>query len=57
MQEVLSYLDHWKSSVEKRKGPFTPAERKQMMLSDVTQNGIRITGTLANIAILSTSFI
>lgn len=45
MKTVLVYLDHWKLTVQKRAGPFTPAERKQMMLSDITQNGMRITGT------------
>lgn len=31
-------------SVEKRTGPFTRADCKQMMLSDITQNGMKITG-------------
>ena len=44
MQEVLDYLNHWKKSVEKRKGPFSATDKKQMMLSDITQNGIRLTG-------------
>jgi len=44
MKVLLLYLDYWKNSVNKRKGPFSAAERKQMMLSKVTQNGIRITG-------------
>ena len=49
MKEMLSYLDHWKRSVESRKGPFSQAERKQMMLSDITQNGMRITSMFTNI--------
>lgn len=44
MENFLAYLDHWKQSVEKRIGPFTPADHKQMMLSDITQNGMKITG-------------
>ena len=43
---MLVYLDHWKRSVDKRRGPFSPADRKQMMLSDITQNGMRITSKL-----------
>ena len=42
--ELLTYLDCWEESVKKRKGPFSAADRKQMTLSDVTLNGIRITG-------------
>ena len=45
MKSVLAYLDHWKLTVQKRAGPFSAADRKQMMLSDITQNGMRITGT------------
>ena len=43
MRNVLVYLDHWKKSVDKRKGPFSPADRKQMALSEITQNGMKIT--------------
>ena len=43
-KEILGYLNQWKQSVDKRKGPFSAAERRQMMPSDVTLNGIRITG-------------
>jgi len=42
MKELLSYLDHWKNSVKKRKGPFSATERKQMMFSEIKQNGIRM---------------
>ena len=45
MESMLAYLDHWKLTVQKRVGPFPAADRKQMMLSDITQNGMRITGT------------
>lgn len=45
MEDLLAYLDHWKASVKNRKGPFTTIERKQMMLSEVTQNGIKLTGS------------
>ena len=27
-----------------KRGPFDTSDRKQMMLSDITQNGIKITG-------------
>lgn len=43
MREVLAYLDHWKRTVDQRKGPFSSTDRKQMLLSDITQNGMRIT--------------
>lgn len=43
MRSMLEYLNHWKKSVEKRKGPFSPADRKQMTLSEITQNGMKIT--------------
>lgn len=43
MRNMLEYLNHWKKSVEKRKGPFSPADRKQMTLSEITQNGMKIT--------------
>lgn len=42
--ELLTYLDSWEQSVSQRKGPFSAAERKQMILSDITLNGIRMTG-------------
>ena len=48
MKELLSYLNHWKLSTEKRVGPFSAAERKQMQLSDITQNGIKITSKFNN---------
>jgi len=48
MKEVLDYLKHWKKSVETRKGPFTTADKKHMMLSDVTQNGMKMTSMLCN---------
>ena len=44
MKDILLYLEHWKKSVAARRGPFSTADRKQMMLSDITQNGIKITG-------------
>ena len=46
MKDLLSYLDHWRSSVKKRIGPFSTTERKQMLLSDITQNGMRMTSML-----------
>ena len=44
---VLGYLKEWKDSVDKRPGTpkFTEAQKKLMMLSDATQEGIHITGT------------
>lgn len=44
LEEVLQYLKAWEKSVNTRKGPYSKDERKQMMLSDITQNGIKITG-------------
>ena len=44
MRDVLNYLEHWRKSVAHRRGPFDTSDRKQMMLSDITQNGIKITG-------------
>lgn len=43
MRGMLVYLDHWKKSVDKHRGPFSSADRKQMMLSEVTQNWMKIT--------------
>ena len=43
MRNVLVYLNHWKKSVDKRKGPFSIADKKQMTLSEITQNGMKIT--------------
>ena len=42
--EELIYLDHWKDTVAKRDG-FNDEEKKQMVLSNITDGGIRITGT------------
>ena len=42
--EELIYLDHWKDIVAKRDG-FDDEEKKQMVLSNITDRGIRITGT------------
>ena len=39
----MTYLDHWKKSVEKRRN-FDDDEKKQMVLSNITDRGIRITG-------------
>ena len=44
MRDVLNYLEHWRKSVAHRRGTFDTSDRKQMMLSDITQNGIKITG-------------
>ena len=44
MKDIRVYLEHWKKSVAARRGPFSTADRKPMMLSDITQNGIKITG-------------
>ena len=44
MKDILVYLQHWKKSVVARRGLFSTADQKQMMLSDITQNGIKITG-------------
>lgn len=51
MKDLLSYLDHWRNSVKKRIGPFSKAERKQMLLSDITQNGMRMTSMLIKILV------
>ena len=54
MEELLSYLDHWRNSVKKRKGPFNAAERKQMLLSDITENGMRLTSMSINLLVYYT---
>ena len=40
--EFLVYLENWKSSVEKREGNFSRAERNKMFLSHQTYEGILI---------------
>ena len=41
--EFLPYLDAWEDSVMKREGKYEIAERKRMLLSTETLQGIRIT--------------
>ena len=41
--DFLSYLKSWEDSVEKRPN-FKKAEKNRMLLSDVTLEGIRMTG-------------
>lgn len=45
---VLGYLREWKDSVDKRQNTpkFTEAQKKLMMLSDATREGIHITGII-----------
>lgn len=64
LEELISYLDHWKDTVTKRDG-CDDEEKKQMVLSNITDRGIRITGTypaiivclLTIISILVSSFL
>ena len=42
-EEFLPYLDRWEESVFKREG-FSNVEKKMMLLSQETRNGLRITG-------------
>ena len=51
MKDLLSYLDHWRNLVKKQIGPFSTTERKQMLLSDITQNGMRMTSMLIKILV------
>ena len=44
LKELISYLDHWKYTVVKRDG-CDDKEKMQMVLSNITDQGIRITGT------------
>lgn len=39
----MEYLDEWETSVGNRK-KFTKAERKKMLLSEETLEGLRVTG-------------
>ena len=39
----LGYLDDWEKAVKERKG-FTDEEKKRMMLSQETLEGLRMTG-------------
>lgn len=41
-KKLLMYLDHWKKSVDDRKD-CDPEEKKQIVLSSITEQGIRIT--------------
>ena len=43
MEETfLKYFEDWKAGITARKGPFTPAEREKMFLSNVTYEGFKI---------------
>ena len=44
VKELISYLDHSKNTVVKRDG-CDDEEKKQMVLSNITDQSIRITGT------------
>lgn len=43
MDEFLPYLDSWEASVAQRDG-FTDVQRKKMLLSQPTLDGLRMTG-------------
>lgn len=42
MKEIVAYLKHWKSTVQKRDG-FNDEEKESMVLSRTTENGMKIT--------------
>ena len=42
--EFMGYMNDWKESVEKRVG-YTPQQKQQNLLSELTREGISITGT------------
>ena len=42
--EFMGYMNKWKESVNNREG-YTPQQKQQNLLSDLTQEGISITGT------------
>ena len=44
LEEFLPYLDSWETSVMERSG-FTDVEKKKMLLSQPTLDGLRTTGT------------
>ena len=44
MRDLLKYLVHSRKSVAYRRGPIDASDRKQVMLSNIIQNGIKITG-------------
>jgi len=39
----LAYLDSWEASVRGRDGPFSAEERSNMLLSEETRLGLRMT--------------
>ena len=41
-ETFLKYFEDWKASITARKGPFTPAEREKMFLSNQTYEGFKI---------------
>ena len=43
LKELISYLDEWKATVDGRPG-FDGDQKKHMLLSAATDNGVRITG-------------
>ena len=42
-EEFLPYLEHWKSSVQKRAG-YSDKEKNIMLIAKETHNGIIVTG-------------
>ena len=46
-ETFLGYLDEWEASVMAREG-FSPAEKKTMLLSQETRDGLRMTSMSIN---------
>ena len=49
--ELLSYLQQWEKSVEKREG-FSPKAKSMMVITKETRFGIRVTGLFCNLYLL-----
>jgi hypothetical protein len=52
MEGFLKYLDDWKASVDNREN-FTPAQKQRMLLSSQTIEGLKITGELSILVVIS----
>ena len=53
LEEFLPYLDYWETSVMERPG-FTDMEKKKMLLSQPTLDGLRMTDMYIIIIIVTT---
>jgi len=56
LKELVMYLDHWKKTVNDH-DDCEPEDKKQMVLSSITEQGIRITGRVKLSEVVTAYFI